>query len=181
MVATAILFVGLVDSVQTPTAVSPAPAATVDCGTSSLYTLLRLEGKGVAFDILCKRMPGGAQRAHTLAELRDCAHSFGLRLRGVRLPVRRESLDRPMLVFLDQKPHGHFVVVRPVGHSGNLVQVFDPGLEPAVMDAAALFASPEWTGIALVPEGNDPLIILTTILVVLLVVVSCSWLLRRRG
>ena len=47
--------------------------------------------------------------------------------------------------------HGHFLVIRPVGHTGKLVQIVDSLQSPEVIDKSVLLASPEWTGLALVP------------------------------
>ena len=131
------------------------PDAAVDCGTSSLYTMMRLEGFEIPFDDLCGRMVGGTNRSHSLKELRDVARSNGLALRGVKLENAGLDFDRPALVYLDRKPHGHFVVVRPVGHSGTMVQMIDPNLSPVVMDATRLYAMPDWTGLALMPGRTD--------------------------
>ena len=58
-------------------------------------------------------------------------------------------------MFLKSGPEGHFIVVRPVGHTGRLVQVLDGELNPNVGDAEWLFASPSWTGLALVPHRTN--------------------------
>jgi hypothetical protein len=57
-----------------------------------------------------------------------------------------------MIVFLKRPQHGHFQVVRPVGHTGKLAQVIDASSSPEIVDRLAMFTSPEWTGIALVPD-----------------------------
>lgn len=93
-----------------------------------------------------------------MAELREAARACGLTLVGVRLPRSGHAPDRPALVFLEGEDHGHFLVVRPVGHSGKLIQVIDSIGDPVVMDAADLYASNQWTGLALVPvRPNWPL------------------------
>ncbi len=38
-----------------------------------------------------------------------------------------------------------------MGHSGKLIQIIDSTGEPIVMDAVNLYASPRWTGLALMP------------------------------
>ncbi len=62
------------------------------------------------------------------------------------------AIDRPMLVFLNRGEHGHFLVLRPVGTTGKLVQVVDSVNPPAVIDKTALFAAKSWTGLALIPD-----------------------------
>jgi hypothetical protein len=46
-------------------------------------------------------------------------------------------------------------VIRPVGHSGKLVQVLDPNRDPEVLDADRLERSRSWTGLALVPRRSS--------------------------
>lgn len=124
----------------------------VDCGTLSLGALLTLEGYPVEPDLLLARLRASSPAGPSLEELRDAAATYGLRLRGVHLDKDERAIDRPMIVFFRRTGHGHYQVVRPLGHSGKLVQVIDPNWSPAVVDKAALFSAPEWTGIALIPE-----------------------------
>ena len=86
-----------------------------------------------------------------MAELRDAARSFGLTLTGVKFSQSSRAPDRPALVFLKQDDHGHFLIVRPVGHSGKLIQIIDSVGDPIVVDAVNLYASPQWTGLVLIP------------------------------
>lgn len=156
-----------------------------DCGAKSLSILLRLEGRPTDLSRLEDGLPAPTPRGYSMRELREAARACGLRLLGVRLPRGDRAPDRPAIVFLKRGPHGHYVVIRPVGHTGKLVQVLDPNREPEVMDASRLYASPEWTGLALVPRRpNWPLRVAGAVLVVSTLVVAGSWLvprLRRRG
>ena len=124
----------------------------VDCGTMSLAALLSLEGYPAAPELLVARLRPSSPAGPSLEELRNAAAASGLKLRGVRLNKEERAIDRPMIVFLRRTDHGHFQVVRPVGHTGKLAQVIDPNWPPAVVEKAALFATPEWTGIALIPD-----------------------------
>lgn len=126
--------------------------AVVDCGTISLGVLLSLEGHPIEPDLLLARLRPSSPAGPSLQELRDAAAAHGLALRGVRLNREERAIDRPMIVFLQRDGHGHFQVVRPVGHTGKLAQVIDPNQPPMVVDKAALFAMPDWTGMALIPE-----------------------------
>lgn len=125
---------------------------TMDCGTMALYALLRLEGHPAEPVALSMRLRPSSDAGPSLKELRGTASAYGMTLRGVLLNKDKRSIDRPMIVFLKRAQHGHFQVLRPVGHTGELVQVIDANTSPFVVDKVALFAAPEWTGIALIPE-----------------------------
>jgi hypothetical protein len=126
-------------------------AALYDCGTQALYTLLQLEGRPTDLRRLESHLPVPTPRGYSMGQLRDAAGFCGLELIGVRLRGGARAPDRPALAFLKRGPHGHFVVIRPVGHTGKLVQVIDPSGPIDVTDAANLYASREWTGLALIP------------------------------
>lgn len=129
-----------------------------DCGTIAVHTVLALEGRAMPIDTLRAHLPAPSPKGHSMAELRAAAKACGLALTGVKLPRSNDAPDRPALVFLKQEDHGHFLVVRPVGHSGKLIQVIDSTGDPVVMDAVDLYASSQWTGLALIPvRPNWPL------------------------
>ncbi len=132
--------------------VAPGVSTSVDCGTMALYTLLRAEGKPADLPGLNRLLPEAHRAGYSLRELREAARSSGLSTTGVKLGAADFPLDRPALAHLERDGHGHYVVVRPVGHSGTLVQVIDPGRGPLVIESADLLASPEWTGRALIPD-----------------------------
>lgn len=130
---------------------------TYDCGVMSLYHLLRLEGRPTDLETIERHLPSSKAGQYSLKELRDAARACGLTLNGVRLPASGRPPSGPALVHLDRKPGGHFLLIRPVGHTGRLVQLLDSTRPPYVQDAETLYASPEWTGIALVPSRpNQP-------------------------
>ncbi len=123
-----------------------------DCGTMALYTLLRLEGHSTNLKRLESILPQPNPSGYSMQELQAAALAGGLTLEGVLLKKDRRAIDRPMILFLRQSPHGHFVVVRPVGKTGKLVQILDPNLPPDVADASELLESRAWTGLALRPR-----------------------------
>ena len=131
---------------------APAGNAGDDCGTTALYTILAIEGRSVPVSSIRRSLPALDPNGHSMAELRDAARALGLGLTGVQFRQGDVAPDRPALIFLERDGHGHFAVIRPVGHSGKLVQIIDPAEDPFVMDAAALYALPQWTGLALVPS-----------------------------
>lgn len=95
----------------------PAEFGMLDCGTIALHTLLTLEGREIPVDTLRARLPALSAKGYSMAELRDVAQACGLTLTGVKLPTGDHAPDRPALVFLRRDDHGHFLVIRPVGHS----------------------------------------------------------------
>lgn len=127
------------------------PPPRVDCGELALGALLHLEGYPTRLDDLATHLPPPGPKGHSMAQLREAARAMGLKLVGVRLADDPGTLDRPALVYLDRGEHGHFLVIRPVGHSGTLVQVLDSSTLPEVMEVSAFFRTPGWTGQALVP------------------------------
>ncbi len=127
------------------------PKPLYDCGTMALYTLLRIEGFPTGLKHLEAILPQPNPGGHSMRELQEAAAARGLLLEGVLLSKEKRAIDRSMLVFLRQNPHGHFMVVRPVGWTGNLVQILDPNRPPDVVDSSELLASSQWTGLALRP------------------------------
>lgn len=134
--------------------------APYDCGTKAIYFVLQFEGRSVDPDrivaVLNESSPSvvgnSSPQGRSMEDLRDAAARLGLVLDGVRWLRGGPTPDRPVIAFLDRKPHGHFIAVRPVGHSGKLVQVFDGESPPEVIDASRLTASSEWTGLILTPH-----------------------------
>lgn len=123
-----------------------------DCGVSSLLTLLKLEGHRAELESVISALPARRRDGYSLSELRDAASVFGLDLTGVQLRRRVESIDRTMLMFVRRGEHGHFIVVRPVGHTGRLLQLFDSFNERNLLDVSQLIDSSDWTGYALMPR-----------------------------
>jgi hypothetical protein len=122
------------------------------CGFRALFILLNIEGRPPTIAALATHLKSTNPRGSSMKELRDTARACGLGLNGVRLKNGNRQPDRPILAFVKRGSHGHYLVVRPVGHTGSRVQVIDSNREPVVMDAAVLYASPEWTGLALISE-----------------------------
>jgi ABC-type bacteriocin/lantibiotic exporter with double-glycine peptidase domain len=133
----------------------PPKNETGDCGMFALYHLLHLTGRPTELDQIRSALPEPAHGGRSLLELRNAAAKCGLRLDAVVLPKRRSAINGPTLLFVKEPKEGHFLVARPVGHTGTLIQVLDGDREPAVLDADWLFAAPSWTGLALVPRRTN--------------------------
>lgn len=120
-----------------------------DCGTLSLYMLLSIEGRPTDLKVIESSLPAPHPKGYSMKDLREGARLCGLSLRGVEFGKSVTGLDRPMVVLLRRKDHGHYVVIRPVGHSGKLIQILDSNKAPAIIDADILSNSSEWSGLVL--------------------------------
>lgn len=126
------------------------PLDRYDCGVVALCTLLRLEGIPARLEDVSARLPKASSAGYSMAELRDAAQKYGVHLVGVKLSPELGRLDRPALVHRDQGEHGHFCVIRPVGHSGTMLQLIDSIGPAQIVNADSLSKSSTWTGMALV-------------------------------
>lgn len=122
---------------------------TAGCGAMALYHLLRLEGRQAGLADIIRELGPMPPDGHSMAALADLAYRKGLPLRGEKLDLARVHLRSPALAYVREGEHGHFLVVRPVGHTGRLIQVLDSLAEPKVMDRAELRGAVGWTGIVL--------------------------------
>jgi ABC-type bacteriocin/lantibiotic exporter with double-glycine peptidase domain len=156
----------------------PATPGPGDCGTLALYHLLHLEGRPIDFDRIELMLGAPTPEGHSFRELREAASSFGLKLDAVALRKQLSAIRHAALVFVKSDRQGHFVVVRPVGHTGRLVQVLDGDRPPVVIDAERLFASPSWTGLALITHRPNYLVISAICLTGACIVVY--WFSKRR-
>ena len=152
-----------------------SPRDSTDCGMYALYHLLRLEGVTVQEQSLLAVLPRSHPDGFSMLELREAAAELGFKLQGASLGREPGAIDRPMLAFLKLRERGHYVVVRPVGHTGRLVQVIDDIGDPLIVDSAWLIASPGWTGNVLISgRTNWPVILACGLLMALILVVSAS-------
>lgn len=123
--------------------------ARYDCGSLSLFTLLRLEGHPAELRTIEGRLPPSTADGRSMAALIAASRELGLDLMGIRLTGASRP-DRPVIAYLRSEDHGHFVAMRPVGHTGRLIQVFDGLDPPAVLDFSDYRQSPRWTGLVLI-------------------------------
>jgi Peptidase C39 family len=126
----------------------------LDCGVHALYILLHLEGRPVAFDRLKSALPPWHPDGYSMAELSRVSRSLGLDLEGVRFAKGDKALVRPAIAFIKDVKGGHFMVLRPLGTTGTMVQVIDPPNVPWITDYERLLVSRPWTGRILLPR--DP-------------------------
>jgi hypothetical protein len=175
---------GVAETVAVPTSESSAGGLSeYDCGTLSLYYFFKCEGRKIQLADLEKALPAPHPHGYSMRELRDAAGSIGLWLSGVHLARTEDAIDSPMLLYVRRGGHGHFIMLRPIGHTGKLVQVFDSSRPPEVFDKQWLLDSPEWTGMALVRgrwRAESLVVFTTTAASLLAALAACRILLRRR-
>jgi len=127
---------------------------TYDCGSLSLYNFLRLESIPADLSAIERHLPEATEQGRSFYDLTQVARKFGLELQGVRLIDPNEVPRQTALAHLQQEDHGHFVVLRPVGHSGRLFQVIDGLAPPSVIDIDEIRQSESWTGLLLVQKNG---------------------------
>lgn len=72
-----------------------------DCGTNSLYLLLRFSGRRAELGAIQQTLPPRHSAGFSMAELQASARAFGLRLNGVRIGEKDVPLDRPAIAFMN--------------------------------------------------------------------------------
>jgi hypothetical protein len=86
-----------------------------------------------------------------MAELATASSRLGLPLCGERFTLSDGALDGPAIAYMHNSEGGHFVVLRPVGSAGSMIQVLNPPFTPRILDYEVLLSSNDWTGQLLVP------------------------------
>jgi ABC-type bacteriocin/lantibiotic exporter with double-glycine peptidase domain len=119
------------------------------CGTMALLNLIQLSAQKCTLEEVQAALPGQDARGHSLEELREGAKRFRLTVDGIQL-LKEAQFDRPLIAFVEQQGHGHFVAIRPAGHTGRKVQILDGLADPRVVDLHDLIREPGWTGLALI-------------------------------
>lgn len=115
------------------------------CGAEALYLLVRMEGRHVNYRQVIDVLGAASDHGYSMQDLKTAATGHGIPLLGVRLR-EGSKIDRPCIALLMREEHGHFVVVRPIGHTGKLVQILDSNGGPYVVDATKVVDDPSWTG-----------------------------------
>jgi hypothetical protein len=137
-------------------AAGPEEKTKLDCGVNAHFILLHLEGRPVTLERLESVLPPRHADGYSMAELSAAAKSVGLSLEGVRFSQGDKALARPAIAFVKDAKGGHFVVLRPVGTTGTMVQVIDPPHVPWITDYDRFLTSRPWTGRVLLPRDPWP-------------------------
>jgi len=131
--------------------VQQSATSQIDCGPAAIHALFWAAGRPVSIDEVIARLPSRPE-GHSMKELQDASAGLGMSLEGRFIGKDIRALDRPMLAFIKDDSLRHFLVIRPVGPTGSLVQVIDVSDPPQVMDKTDLVASSQWTGAVLIPK-----------------------------
>jgi len=151
--AAALLGLGLLLAAGRAPGRAESADATPDCGVMALYNLLNVSGRSASLEDVLAASPASGGDGRSMLELKRTASRLGLELVGRLVEDRRTAPTSPWIAYIDDEQHGHYLVVRPVGHTGRLIQVLDGLAPPRVVDAADYFSRPGWTGLVLVPRG----------------------------
>jgi ABC-type bacteriocin/lantibiotic exporter with double-glycine peptidase domain len=120
-----------------------------DCGSLSLFLLMRMCGREVGLKQIHERLNSSDPRGVTMRAIMDASRVLKFPLRAVRYGPH-SLIREPALIHLSRGGRGHYAVVRPVGGSGTLLQMSDGFEEPRVLEMGKLYSSPYWNGLALV-------------------------------
>lgn len=138
------------------------------CGVVAIYNLLRVEGLPADIRQVVSFLPPEAASGDSLYDLRAAARKLGLRVEGISLADPAMAARFPLIAHLKSGVHGHFVVIRPVGHSGELIQIMDGLGPPMVVDAKSFARETGWTDIGIARVRG------AWLQVILLFIVFCS-------
>ncbi len=123
-----------------------------DCGVNGLYLLLRRCGQEHDLATVRAALPAPGDKGLSMAQIAQASARLGQPLRGVRLRRSDLPLDRPFIALTRHGESGHFLLVEPAGRTGTMLAVLDFPRPPRLIDASTLLDSPEWTGLALLPQ-----------------------------
>ncbi len=124
-----------------------------DCGAACLYALLLSQDQSVDLETIQRDLSPYGHGNYSMDELRYVAGRHGVELIGTKYGRGDLPLDQPAIAFMRGSANGHFVLLRPVGTTGTMVQVLDPPRAPQIVDYDRLFQSASWTGQILTPRS----------------------------
>lgn len=119
----------------------------LSCGFASLYVLQHWMGGALNLEQLRAADHGPI----SMLELITVAGQSGIVLHGVKLSAGDFPLREPHILHFSRGPVGHFMVARPVGQTGRLIQLFDPPSNYLFVYQDDLLNDPTFSGYALRP------------------------------
>ena len=121
-----------------------------DCGTNALFFVCKDHEPNIDLETISGALPPQKSEGYSMAELVNAANRLGVPLEGRHLGLEDFPLSRPAIAYLRLTSEGHYVALRPVGHRGNLVQIFDPPNSPRIIEYKELITANTWTGRCLI-------------------------------
>jgi ABC-type bacteriocin/lantibiotic exporter with double-glycine peptidase domain len=153
-----------------------------ECNTISLYMFYKINCIDIDINMIEGLLPPSTARGRNMEALVNASRTLGLPLEAVRFGPN-EPIQEPSIILVRRSEHGHFVVVRPVGRSGKLLQVLDGYAAPRIVEATRVYQSPQWTGLALVmPRRLSRLLFYTTVIIIfgiLMLLYVATWRISR--
>jgi hypothetical protein len=128
------------------------PPGNTNCASFALFYLLKLERRGIPLGEISKAMPIDGREGTSMKEIAESARKWGVVLRPMAIDKPAAYPDNQVVAFLREGTGGHYIVTRSVGRRHTMVQVLDRTNDPVIIDIADLLRSPEWSGLAFVPE-----------------------------
>ena len=126
------------------------------CGVNALYIVAKLYDIPCDLESLSTQFPPGNPEGYSMQDVQTAASKIGIRLEGVKCNKEAFPQNKIAIVRVTHEQSGHFIVVRPIGTTGKMVQVLDPLAEPYVIDVERLTNSEGWTGHLLVYNPLSP-------------------------
>ena len=126
------------------------PRDTCAVSALSLFCNQQKNGEHFSYDSLLKSFPIPGPLGHSMKDIIDVARQHHLELDGVLIENEIKKIDQPMIAFVKNEIHGHFIVVFPVSTDGTIVSVVDGKDFPSIMDFSSLKYRKGWTGRVLI-------------------------------
>lgn len=117
-----------------------------------MYIFLKISKYEYSLDTVKNSLPANSPDGYSMQDLCVTGNKLGLDLAGVKITDDAFVFEEPSIVLLKGGKNGYYVVVRPIGRSGKLIQIIDPAGSIEVVEWRALRKSSYWTGLALMPR-----------------------------
>jgi len=147
------------------------------CGAMCILVLARLQESTVDLPAIQAELGPPSFAGHSIKQMASALEALGMPCSAVSVLPSDWPIQGMGIFHTQNGERGHYVVVRPVGHSGQLAQVLDPTGSVLVEDYEALAQAPGWTGSCLLihsPRTKHGLTAVTT------VATACGFLAIRR-
>ena len=97
----------------------PENRSAIDCGVRALYSLFQIENHPISLDRLLVSLPVRDSKGYSISELSKCAEANGMNVKAIQLDKSQFPFNRPMIVLYLIRDQGHYLLINPIGISGN--------------------------------------------------------------